>query len=97
MDSETKNVLREVIARNGSMLQMIVAMEELSELQKEISKSIRGYENRDAVIEEMSDVYIMLMQLEIILGISLEEVISEINVKMERLKERLEGKENESL
>ena len=89
MDKETNDVLKEVIARNGCMMQMIVAMEELSELQKEISKNIRGHENRDAVIEEMADVYIMLMQLEIILGISLEEIISEINVKMKRLKERL--------
>ena len=97
MNEETKDLLRDVISRNGCMMQMIVAMEEMSELTKELSKSIRGYENRDAIIEEIADVYIMLMQLEIIQGISLEEIISEINVKMERLKERLEGKENESL
>ncbi len=91
------DLLRSVIARNGSVIQMIVAMEEMSELTKELSKSIRGFENRDEIIEEVADVYIMLKQIEIIHSISLEELFARIMKKTERLKERLEGKQDESV
>lgn len=88
-----EDLLRSVIARNGSMYQTIIAMEEMSELTKELSKNIRGADNRDAIIEEMADVYIMLTQLEIIHQISLDELLAVITKKLERLKERLEEKD----
>lgn len=84
-----KDLLKTVIAQNGSILQMIIAMEEMSELTKELSKSIRGFNNRDAVLEEVADVYIMLMQIEIIHGIEMNELVAMIEKKLERLEEGL--------
>lgn len=92
-----EDVLKKVIARNGQIFQMIIAMEEMSELTKELSKNIRGFENRDAILEEVADVYIMLMQIEIIHRINTSELFSRIQKKIERLERRLEGLEDESI
>ena len=60
------NELDRIIKYFGKNKQCIVALEELSELQKEICKHLRGYDNRHAVAEEIADVEIMLEQLKII-------------------------------
>ena len=39
---------------------MIIAMEELAELQQAISKGLRGKLNRDNLCEELADVYIIM-------------------------------------
>ena len=52
----------------GKQSQIIVAIEEMSELTKEITKDIRGKGNIDAISEEIVDVEIMLEQLKIIYG-----------------------------
>ena len=87
--------LERAIETYGEDMQLTVAVEELSELIKEICKNKRGSDNRDNIIEEMADCYIMLQQLEIIYGISLGEIIAAMYLKTQRLKKRLEeGKEN---
>jgi hypothetical protein len=43
-----------------------MAMEEMSELIKELSKNLRGNDNISAISEEMADVEIMLEQLKVI-------------------------------
>lgn len=88
-----KDFLRKIIAKNGTLVQQVVAMEEMSELIKELSKSIRGDGNHDAIVEEVADVYITLMQIEIIHSIELNELFEMIDKKMKRLKERLEEDE----
>jgi len=50
----------------GPTHQKVIAMEEMSELTKELSKSIRGAKNIEAVVEEIADVEIMLAQLKVI-------------------------------
>lgn len=89
-----KDTLERIIQQNGSTMQMIVAMEEMSELTKELSKNIRGFNNRDAIIEELADVYVCLMELEIIHQIKIQDLIEMVNAKIERLEERMN---NESL
>lgn len=84
------DVLKEVINKNGKVYQMIIAMEEMSELTKELSKCIRGANNRDQIIEEVADVYIMLMQIEMIHNISKTELFNMMNTKLDRLKERMD-------
>lgn len=65
-----EEIEREAAERYGIRSQGIVAIEEMSELQKELTKLLRGEcENRiDHISEEMADVYIMLGQLEILLN-----------------------------
>lgn len=48
---------------------MKMVLEEMSELQKEICKRWRGKDNRDAIIEEVADLEIMLDQLKLMLDI----------------------------
>lgn len=45
---------------------LMLAIEEMSELGKELSKNYRGAENVSAISEEMADVEIMLEQLKMI-------------------------------
>jgi len=47
----------------GDECQIIVAIEELAELQKELTKLLRCNSNLEAIAEEMADVEIMLEQL----------------------------------
>ena len=69
--------------------QVIVAIEELSELQKELCKSLRGDTNYDNIIEEIADVEIMLEQMKIYFEINENEIEEMKKLKIERAKERL--------
>ena len=82
--------LEEAIEVYGEDLQKQVAIEEMAELTKEICKDFRGKDNREQIIEEIVDVYIVLEQLLIMYDINATE-FSETRVnKIRRLKERLE-------
>lgn len=50
----------------GKPMQIIMALEEMSELTKELTKNLRGKENIIQVCEEIADVEIMLEQLKVI-------------------------------
>lgn len=63
---EREKIYMRAVMRYGADAQAVVAIEELSELQKEICKYFRGRDNRDQVAEEIADVSIMLEQLKII-------------------------------
>ncbi len=81
--------LEKAIETYGKDMQLTVAVEELSELIKEICKNKRGSNNRKNIIEEMADCYIMLMQLEIIFGVTNDEICDVTDAKLERLEKRL--------
>lgn len=88
--------LERAIEYYGKDMQLNVAIEELSELIKEICKHKRGEDNLDNIIEEMADCRIMMAQLQIILGIKIHQLHARINQKMVRLEKRLdERSENE--
>ena len=69
--------------------QLIVAIEELSELQKELCKTLRGNINKENIVEELANVLIMLDQLKIYFKIEDDEIREMIDKKIERTKERL--------
>ena len=50
----------------GEENQLIVAIEEMSELIKELTKHMRGQDNVESISEELADVSIMLEQIQII-------------------------------
>lgn len=81
--------LVKAIETYGKDMQLNVAIEEFSELIKEICKNKRGSNNRDNIIEEMADCYIMLKQLEIIFDIEYPEIAEMKYIKEERLRIRL--------
>ena len=81
-------VLSDAIETFGEQKQLVVALEELSELQKEICKELRGDGNLDHIAEEMADVQIMLDELEIIFG-NRGKVAAWQSKKAKRLAERI--------
>lgn len=84
-------ILEGAINKFGIRLQVIVAVEELSELQKELTKWLRGKCNPSGLLEEMADVSIMLNQLQLIFGDPTEYEIE----KLERLEGLVQGVEVE--
>lgn len=82
--------LERAIETYGEDMQLTVAVEEFSELIKEICKSKRGKDNVADIIEEMADCYIMLEQLKIIFEIKNSNIYSVMEEKLERLKNRLD-------
>lgn len=87
-DIEKKIICEQLIDKYKDK-QIIVAIEELSELQKELCKSLRGKTNIANILEEMADVYIMLNQMQMYFKISDEELHRDISFKLNRTKERL--------
>lgn len=69
--------------------QIIVAVEELSELQKELCKYLRDKYNEENLIEEIADVEIMLDQIRIFFDLDEKEINKIKDFKLERTKERM--------
>lgn len=93
--AERKYVYTHAIEKYGIKPQMLMVIEEMSELTKAICKFFRvpGYLEPDAdiidsIAEEAADVTIMLEQLCMILGIG-DSVDGNIDMKVKRLAERL--------
>lgn len=83
------NILQDAIDTYGTDNQLMVAVEELSELQKEICKAFRGMLNEQSLIEEIADAEIMIEQVMMIYDIKDEDIKTEKKLKLKRLKERL--------
>lgn len=69
--------------------QLIVAIEEMSELTKEITKSLRGKTDISHLLEEYVDVVIMLEQVKIYYGLDEEKINKVKEQKLKRTEERL--------
>ena len=95
-DNWADDVMRKAIEKWGIEMQSVVAIEELSELQKELTKAIRclckiKVSDKVNITEEVADVQIMLWQIQKMYGISIEELGEEINYKLLRLSRRIDG------
>ena len=82
------NAYQKAINHFGTIMQTDVAIEEMSELIKELIKFKRGKKNYDEIAEEIADVEIMLEQLKIIYGVRLD-VLEFKKQKLLRLENRL--------
>ena len=95
-----EKINKETMNRYGIERQSLVAMEELSELQKAISKLVRNPEEktkplefkglRNNLIEEMADVIICMDQLKEYYKIKASDIQIIINSKQARQRRRLE-------
>lgn len=83
------DIYKKAINTFGESAQMIVALEECSELQKEISKIIREKGDLENLAEEIADVEIMLEQLKLIFTLH-DKVVTKKGEKIERLKRIIE-------
>lgn len=69
--------------------QLIKAVEELNELQDELLKYLDGRGDRAKLVEEFSDVIVIMWQLKLRFGIDRPEIKDWIDYKVERTRERL--------
>ena len=72
----------------GKNNQLVVALEELSECQKEICKAMRMHPDFEHLAEEIADATIMLEQVRLMFDIN-ELVCKEMDRKVTRLKNRI--------
>ena len=90
MDEYTeKNIFRSAIDTYGEVMQITVAFEEMSELQKELCKYLRGSGSQENIAEEIADVEIMMEQMKMIFNCE-AAVLQVREKKVKRLKERIE-------
>lgn len=86
---ERTKVYADALATFGVGLQLVVALEELSEAQKEICKALRGNIDREHLAEEIADATIMLEQVRQIFSVN-ESVCRMMDSKIVRLRQRIE-------
>jgi NTP pyrophosphatase (non-canonical NTP hydrolase) len=94
MTNEQKQILQKALQTWGTHAQILIAVEEMSELTKALLKNInRGKNNRDDILEEFVDVLITLEQLKIIYGLTDEEINAAFCEKTEKIHRRLPQQE----
>lgn len=71
---------------------LIIVMEELAELSKEISKELRGKGDEISILEELADVQLCIYYIQEICGISNDALCKAINVKTARLSDILKDR-----
>lgn len=85
---ERERIYQAALHKYGFEAQAIVAIEELSELQKEICKTLRGGGSRDAFAEEIADAWIMLEQMQLFMDLK-QMTQDQMDRKLIRLQRRL--------
>lgn len=97
MSKETMNNIQVLhIANTDEKEIYIVAMEEMAELQKEVSKQLRGLSDRDGILEEIADVMIVLGNIKSLQGITEDELKRAVEIKLERILAKTANKEKEA-
>lgn len=97
LTSYDEKVIEKNVESSGGLNPVVVAIEELAELQQELTKVLRenlagdARASRERIAEEMADVAIMLEQLQKLFK-NEKAVGVYIDYKIERLKLRLEDK-----
>ena len=85
-----REIYQKAFEKWGSNMQLVIAIEELSELQKVCCKKIRGSEDLEDITDEIADVEIMCEQLRELYGIN-EQVDYTKEQKIMRLDERIKN------
>ena len=86
---ERKQVYEQALGKWGQKMQATVAIEEMSEVIKEITKMLRGELDREHMAEEIADARIMLEQMCQMLNIN-DSVESWMDYKVAALKRKVE-------
>lgn len=88
LEKEKVVIYAKAIAYWGNDLQMLMCIEEMSELTKEIVKCIRKKSDFEKIAEEIADVEVMLEQLKFMFN-NKSEVEKYIQQKLEKVREML--------
>lgn len=87
---DESEVLQRALDTYGSLPQIVMVFEEMSELQKELCKYLRGKYSPANIAEEIADVEIMLEQMKMLFCCA-DDVRDGRRRKVARLKKRLDG------
>lgn len=86
---ERKEVYLRALHKWGAQNQTMIAVEEMSELTKEICKLHRGKKELEDLADEIADVTIMMEQLRLIYGVN-DLVCAHMDMKVRRLQHRID-------
>lgn len=89
MNDIEKLLFKKALSCYGAEAQITMVFEEMSELQKELCKKLRGKDNVNDIAEEIADVEIMLDQMKLLFNVG-PLVDVRRGEKVARLAERLE-------
>lgn len=87
-------ILEQALNKYGYKNQVMVAIEELSEMIKALSKIERygpSPERREQALDELADVVITQLQMMMILDITEDDLAAQIEKKLKRLADRMES------
>ena len=84
-----QDIFRSAIDTYGAIMQITVAFEEMSELQKELCKYLRGSGSQENIAEEIADVEIMIVQMKMLFNCD-DSVLQVREKHVNRVKERTE-------
>ena len=79
-----KIVLLNAIDKWGCQSQIFMAIEEMAELTKELSKWYRKEESTEKILEEIADVIIMIEQIKIMFAFRDSDIQDAINKKIKQ-------------
>lgn len=65
---------KEIIEEGGVVITKVCMIEEMSELTKELTKSLRGLERKKNILEEVAHVEMMLSMIKMIYDIDQEDI-----------------------
>lgn len=85
-----KMAIGDILKNETQKTDCIICMEELAELQQEISKQLRNKGDRYGLLEELADVYICLEMLKKMFNYSSDEIIRAVEIKLDRYERRNE-------
>ena len=88
---ERKKIIIESVKQIHWKQKCIIAMEEFSELIKQLSKQMRFFRNRKQILEEMADAYICLENLKVIFHFTDIDINKAVDVKLDRERKRLKN------
>lgn len=88
-----KNLMRMLHKHGSHTIQKVICLEELAEMQQEISKSIRGRGDRIGILEEWCDCCIALWTIQEMYHMDVDDLNRIIKIKIKRLEKGLEEEE----
>lgn len=87
---KNREILENALTTFGAEAQILMVMEEMAELQKELCKNLRGKANVANIAEEIADVQIMLDQMTLLYDCE-HAVQANREYKLMRLESRIEA------
>lgn len=90
MRMKNREILENALTTFGAEAQILMVMEEMAELQKELCKNLRGKDNVANIAEEIADVQIMLEQMTLLYDCE-HAVQANREYKLMRLESRIEA------